>query len=90
MEEITFLDIINHYRIKIKEISDDADQRKTDIKNIQANINTAWKCNSAEALNLKLEEIYSDIQSVQQELSEISAQLSLIEEDAENGQIILV
>ena len=80
MEEITFVDILTHYEIKLKEISDEIETIKNQIRKTEGTIEASWRGMAAEACQLKLQTINKEISKSLSEISEALVNLSVIKE----------
>lgn len=78
MEEITFLDVLTHYQMKLKEVSDEVETIKTQIKKAEGHIDTGWTGTAAEACRLKLETVNNELGKTLAEMSEALIKLSAI------------
>lgn len=80
MEEITFMDVLTHYQIKLREASDDVENIRKQLKKAQNCVEMGWSGPSAEACLLKLEYINSEMNKTLAEMSEALTRLSAVEE----------
>ena len=61
MDEITFLDVLTHYQMKLKEASDEVETLKTHIKKAESHIDSGWSGAAADACRLKLESVNGEL-----------------------------
>ena len=80
MNEITFEDVLTHYQLKLKEVYDEVETLKTQIKSAQAIIDSGWKGMAADACRQKLEIVNGGLAKTQAELSEALVKLFAIGE----------
>lgn len=78
MEEITFLDVLTHYQMKLKEVSDEVETIKAQIKKAESYIDAGWTGTAAEACRLKLETVNNELGKTLAEMSEALIKLSAI------------
>ena len=78
MDEITFVDVLTHYQIKLKEASDEVETLKTHIKKAESHIDTGWSGAAADACRLKLESVNGELAKTLTEISETLIKLSAI------------
>ena len=90
MEEITFLDVLTHYQMKLKEVTDEVELVKNQIKKAEMHIDTGWSGEAAEACRLKLESINNELVKSLAEMSEALVKLSAIGEVLAEDPIIVI
>lgn len=78
MDELTFIDVLAHYQIKLGEISEEIENVKTYIKKAQNSITSGWTSDAATECMLKLDSIYSEMTKTLVEISEAKTNLSAI------------
>ena len=78
MEEITFLDVLTHYQIKLREITDEIEAIKKLLKKAEGYIDTGWSGDAAQACRLKLESVNNELSKTLAETSEALIKLSAI------------
>ena len=78
MDEITFEDVLTHYQLKLKEAFDEVEMVKNELKKAQADVQTGWSGEAAEACHGKLEAIQLDLGKSLAELSQAQVKLSVI------------
>lgn len=79
MEEITFVDVITHYRMKLKEVSDEVEIIKNQVKKAESYIDFGWTGSAADACRLKLESVNGELAKTLTEISEVLIKLSSID-----------
>lgn len=80
MDEITFADVLAHYNLKLKEVSDEVEALKNQLKKAKNHIDAGWSSPAADACRLKLEFIESEFTKTLTEISEAHIKLSVIGE----------
>lgn len=78
MEEITFLDVLTHYRMKLKETSDAIENINAQIKKAEGHLDMGWTGQAADACRLKLDTVHTELTKTLSELSEALVKLSAI------------
>lgn len=81
MDEITFEDVLTHYKSKIQEYTEQLTNIKLDLKKIDSMAESSWNGDAANAFKNKLNEQITDINKVLAGFSEATAKLLLIQED---------
>ena len=79
MNEITFEDVISHYRIKIMELSDDMETLRQKLDAAHSIIDVSWKGLSADTCDEKVEYSKNEIAKANNELSVALSMLAGIE-----------
>ncbi len=79
MEEITVQDILNHYHIKLKEVSEDVERMRAQLKTAEELIHLGWQGPAADAALWKTEKISSQWNKTASELSDALMRLSAME-----------
>ncbi len=90
MDEITFVDVLSHYQLKLKEVSDEVETIKKNLKKAEGCIDSGWTGASADACRLKLEYVSSELTKSLTELSEALVKLSAIGEVLAEEDITLI
>ena len=90
MDEITFLDVLTHYQMKLKEASDEVETLKTHIKKAESHIDSGWSGAAADACRLKLESGNGELAKTLTEISEALIKLSAIGEVLAEDETTLV
>ena len=90
MDEITFQDVLTHYGLKLKEIFDETETIKTQLKKAESVIDSGWSGSSADACKIKLEEINSEIYKTSAGISEALVKLNTVLTTASEDNIILI
>ncbi|MBO5869594.1 MAG: hypothetical protein J6Q89_02475 [Clostridia bacterium] len=80
MDEITFEDVLTHYRLKLKEVSDEVEILKNQIKKAEGHIDAGWSGATANACRLKLEVVNGELVKTLAEITEALIKLSAIGE----------
>ena len=81
MEEITFFDVLTHYQIKLKEVTDEVEAIKNQIKKAEAHIDAGWSGPAADACRLKLESVNNELGKTLTEMSDALIKLSAISDE---------
>lgn len=90
MDEITFVDVLTHYQIKLKEVSDEIETIKNQVKKAESYIDTGWTGAAADACRLKLESVNGELAKTLTEISEALIKLSAIGEVLAEEETTLV
>lgn len=90
MDEITFVDVLTHYRLKLKEVNDEIETLKNYMKKAEESIDCGWKGAAADACRCKLEAVGDELTKTQAELSEALIKLSAISEQVAQEEITTV
>lgn len=90
MDEITFVDVLTHYQMKLKEASDEVETIKNQVKKAESHIDTGWVGSAADACRLKLESVNGELTKTLTEISEALIKLSAIGESLAEDEITLV
>lgn len=90
MDEITFVDVLTHYQMKLKEASDEVETLKNYIKKAEIHIDTGWYGTAADACRLKLESVNGELAKTLTEISEALIKLSAIGEVLAEDETTLV
>ena len=80
MDEITFVDVLTHYQMKLKEVSDAVETIKNQVKKAECHIDTGWTGAAADACRLKLESVNCELAKTLTEISEVLIKLSAVGE----------
>jgi len=80
VEEITFVDVLTHYQMKLREASNDVESIKNQIKKAEGHIDMGWSGEAADACRLKLDSINGELSKTLNEISEALNKLSAIGE----------
>lgn len=78
MQEITFEDVLTHYQLKLKELSEDIAELENELKKSHISIEGGWKSDAADACTLKLEAVENELGRVKSEISESQIKLTSI------------
>lgn len=78
MEEITFVDMLTHYELKLKESSENLQNASQSIKKSISIIDSGWTGDAADACRLKLEDVTLDIGKIQGNISDAMNELSAV------------
>lgn len=93
MQELTFEDVLTHYQMKVREVSDGMDTLKTILAKVQTAIESGYNGASSDALKDKLETVRHNIVKTQSQISEALVKLSALEqayaEETENGMNVV-
>lgn len=81
MEEITFEDILTHYKNKTQEYTEQITDIRTQLKKADAIAENSWNGSAANAFKNKLNEQIAEINKVLADLSEVTAKLALIQNE---------
>lgn len=90
MEEITFVDVLTHYQMKLKEASDEVETIRNQLKKAQSHVDSGWGGDAADACRLQLESVDGELTKTLSELSEALVKLSAIGELLAEEPIILI
>lgn len=90
MDEITFVDVLTHYQMKLKEASDEVETIKNQIKKAESHIDFGWTGAAADACRLKLESVNGELAKTLTEISEALIKLSAIGEFIAEEETTLV
>ena len=90
MEEITFVDVLTHYQMKLKEASDEVETIKNQVKKAESHIDSGWIGAAADACRLKLESVNGELTKTLTEISEALIKLSAIGEFLAEEETTLV
>ena len=90
MEEITFVDVLTHYQMKLKEASDEVETIKNQVKKAESHIDSGWTGAAADACRLKLESVNGELAKTLTEISEALIKLSAIGEVLAEEETTLV
>lgn len=90
MDEITFTDVLTHYQMKLKEVSDEVEMLKNHIKKAESHIDAGWTGIAADACRLKLESVNGEFAKTLTEISEALIKLSAIGEVLAEDETTLV
>jgi len=90
MDEITFVDVLTHYQMKLKEASDEVETIKNQVKKAEGTIDSGWTGAAADACRLKLESVNGELAKTLTEISEALIKLSAIGETLAEDEITLV
>ncbi len=81
MEEITFEDILVHYKNKTQEYTEQITNIRTQLKKVEALAESSWNGGAANAFKNKLNEQIEEINKVLAYLSEVTAKFALIQNE---------
>ncbi len=81
MEEITFGDVLTHYKNKIQEYTEQITDIRLELKKADAIADGSWNGNAAAAFKNKLNEQIAEINKAMADFSEATAKLVSAEED---------
>ena len=87
MEQITFMDVLTHYQLKLKEVQDEIERIRHQLKRAEQEADAAWEGPAAEACLLKLAALHEDLGKSLTELSETTVRLTAIGELWDQEQI---
>ncbi len=90
MEEITFVDTLTHYQLKLKEASDEVEAMKNLVKKAESHIDSGWVGTAADTCRLKLDTVQNELTRTLTEISEALIKLSAIGEALAEDEILLV
>ena len=90
MDEITFVDVLTHYQIKLKEASEEVETIKNQVKKAESHIDDGWIGTAAEACRLKLESVNGELAKTLTEISEVLVKLSAIAEVLTEDETTLI
>ncbi len=90
MEEITFEDVLTHYSLKLKEVSDEVETMKNLLKKAESSIDTGWTGSAADACRLKIESVNGDLAKTLAEISEALTKLLAISDSFAEENITTV
>ncbi|MCM1244438.1 MAG: hypothetical protein NC293_02200 [Roseburia sp.] len=71
MQEITYEDIIQHYRLKIEEIYEELERMRQALTDMQKQLPAAWSGDNAELLQEKMWEIHRRFERAHENLSDV-------------------
>lgn len=86
MDEITFDDMLFHYEAKLKEASEEIQNIKKQIKQINATFDSGWSGKAATACREKLEYVAGELDKSHSEISEALIKLSVVGELLADGE----
>lgn len=78
MEEITFLDVLTHYQLKLKELTDELESMRHRVRLAEAQSEESWQGAASEAMRLHLHTAEEDLSRTLGELSEALTRLTAI------------
>lgn len=81
MDEITFVDVLTHYKMKLQETSDTVNGIKDRLRKIGAETDAAWHSPAADAFLQKLEAVDGELAKTLSEISEAFVKLTAIGDD---------
>ena len=90
MEEITFVDVLTHYQMKLKEASDEVETIKNQIQKAESYIDMGWAGTAADACRLKLQSVNGELAKTLIEISEALIKLSAIGEELALDETTLI
>jgi len=90
MEQITFMDVLTHYQMKLKEVQDEIERIRHQLKRAEQEADATWEGPAAEACLLKLATLYEDLGKALTELSETMVRLTAIGELWDQEQLPVI
>ncbi len=90
MQEITFEDVLTHYQLKLKELSDEIAELENEIKKSYICIENGWKSDAGESCTLKLQTVETELSKVKSEISESQIKLTAIVGNLEKAALTAV
>lgn len=81
MDEITFGDVLTHYKNKIQEYTEQITDIRLKLKKIDAIAEGSWNGNAAVAFKNKLNEQIAEINKILTDFSDVTSMLAITEED---------
>lgn len=90
MQEITFEDVLTHYQLKLKELSDEIAELENELKKSHISIESGWKSEAADACTLKLETVENELGRIKSEISESQIKLTAIVGSLEKAALTAV
>lgn len=90
MEQITFMDVLTHYQMKLKEVQDELERIRHQLKRAEQEADAAWEGPAAETCLLKLATLHEDLGKALSEISETMVRLTAIGELWDQEQIPVI
>lgn len=81
MDGISFEDILNHYLVKLNQISDDTTTVSNEFKNCLMLLNDGWKGESANIFESKVLEMLEELNEATEDIFESKSLISAIREE---------
>lgn len=81
MDEITFVDVLTHYQMKLQEVSDAVNDLKSRLRKVAAESEAAWRSPAADTFLLKLNAVDAELAKTLSEISEAFVKLTAIGDD---------
>lgn len=90
MDEVTFQDVLSHYKLKLKEFYEEIETLKGNIIKMNSSIESSWSGKAADACVLKLAFVNEKFTKSQSEISEALVKLSSLEVPVAEGSTTTV